>query len=202
LGISAAYALLSVGLKFLVSAGFDADLAKRGTVFQRRMEAPTPFNILLWRSVVDRGDEFWVGYRSVFDRPSSPVRWTIYPKGADALAGMENLREVKTLQWFSDGWWIARPHAKGAWIGDLRFGESRSWGDKKGMVDSRLAFSWKVMPTETGDHLRTIMPNRTKPGESLRRMGRRIVGDREAWEANPRLAGTTVSLPEFLAVEE
>jgi hypothetical protein len=46
------------------------------------------------------------------------------------------------------------------------------------------------------------MPNRTKPGESLRRMGRRIVGDREAWEANPRLAGTTVSLPEFLAVEE
>lgn len=202
LGISAAYAVLSVGLKFLVSAGFDADLAKRGTVFQRRMEAPTPFNILLWRSVVDRGDEFWVGYRSVFDRPSSPVRWTIYPKGADALAGMENLREVKTLQWFSDGWWIARPHAKGAWIGDLRFGETRSWGEKKGMVDSRLAFAWKVMPTETGDHLRTIMPNRANPAETLRRMGRRIVGDREAWEANPRLAGTTVSLPEFLAVEE
>jgi inner membrane protein len=202
LGISAAYAVLSVGLKFVVSAGFNADLAKRGTVFNRRIEAPTPFNILLWRSVVDRGDEFWVGYRSVFDRPSSPVRWTIYPKGADALAGMENLREVTTLQWFSDGWWIARPHAKGAWIGDLRFGETRSWGEKKGMVDSRLAFAWKVMPTETGDHLRTIMPNRANPAETLRRMGRRIVGDREAWEANPRLAGTTVSLPEFLAVEE
>lgn len=202
LGISAAYALLSVGLKFVASVGFDADLAKRGTVFNRRMEAPTPFNILLWRSVVDRGDEFWVGYRSVFDRPSSSVRWTIYPKGADALAGMENLREVKTLQWFSDGWWIARPHAQGAWIGDLRFGEMRNWGDKKGMVDCRLTFAWKIMPAESGDHLRTIRPTRANPSETLRRMGYRIVGDREAWEANPRLAGTTVSLPEFLAVEE
>jgi len=202
LGISAAYALLSVGMKFVASAGFDADLAKRGTVFNRRMEAPTPFNILLWRSVVDRGDELWVGYRSVFDQPSTPVRWTIYPKGADALAGMENLREAKTLQWFSDGWWIARPHATGAWVGDLRFGEMRSWGDKKGMVDSRLAFAWKIMPAETSDRLRTIRPSRANAEVTLQRMGRRIIGDREAWEANPRLAGTTVSLPETLDVVE
>ena len=87
LGISTGYALLSVGMKFVASAGFDADLARRGTVFQRRMEAPTPFNILLWRSVVDRGDEFWVGYRSVFENQTTPVRWTIYPKGGAALAG-------------------------------------------------------------------------------------------------------------------
>ena len=67
LGIATAYALLSIGMKFVASAGFEADLARRGTVYQRRMEAPTPFNILLWRSVVDRGDELWVGYRSVFE---------------------------------------------------------------------------------------------------------------------------------------
>jgi hypothetical protein len=33
-------------------------------------------------------------------------------------------------------------------------------------------------------------------------MALRIGGDRTAWEANPRLAGVTGSLPEFLAVEE
>lgn len=202
LGLAAGYAMLGVGMKYAASAGFEADLARRGTVFQRRMEAPTSFNILLWRSVVDRGDEFWVGYRSVFERHTTPVRWTVYPKGGAAIAGMADLREVKTLKWFSDGWWIARPHAKGAWIGDLRFGEARSWGDKKTMVDSRLAFAWDVMPDASGDHVRQIHPARTKLIETLKRMALRIVGYGDEWEANPRLAGVTGSLPEFLAVEE
>ena len=202
LGIASGYALLSVGMKFVASAGFDADLARRGVEFERRMEAPTPFNIILWRSVVDRGDEFWVGYRTIFERRDTPVRWTVYPRGAESLAGMEDLREVKTIQWFSDGWWIARRHAKGAWMGDMRFGESRVWGEKKGMVDSRPAFAWNVLPGEDGERLRSFHPARTNPGETLRRMGRRMVGMRDEWEAIPRLAGVTGSLPEFLAVED
>jgi hypothetical protein len=47
LGLASAYALLSVAMKFAASAGFEADLARRGVAFERRMEAPTPFNILL-----------------------------------------------------------------------------------------------------------------------------------------------------------
>jgi hypothetical protein len=202
LGLAAGYALLSVGMKFVVSAGFDADLARRGVPYQRRMEAPAPFNILLWRAVVDRGDVFWVGYRSVFERHETPVRWTVYPQGRNALASMTDLREVKRLTWFSDGWWIARPHAKGAWIGDLRFDEARSWGDKKTMVDSRLAFAWDLTPAAQGDRLRQLHPARGHADETLQRMAWRVLGKREAWEANPRLAGVTGSLPEFLAVEE
>jgi inner membrane protein len=202
LGLAAGYALLSVGMKFVVSAGFDADLARRGVPYQRRMEAPAPFNILLWRAVVDRGDVFWVGYRSVFERHETPVRWTVYPQGKDALAGMTDLREVKRLTWFSDDWWIARPHARGAWIGDLRFDEARSWGDKKGMVDSRLAFAWNLNPNAQGDRLESLYSVREHPGDTLKRMAARLLGKRQAWEANPRLAGVTGSLPEFLAVEE
>jgi inner membrane protein len=202
LGLATGYALLSVAMKFAASAGFDADLARRGVSYERRMEAPTPFNILLWRSVVDRGDEFWVGYRTVFEKSDAPVRWTVYPQGAGALAGLESLREVRTVQWFSDGWWIARSHAKGVWLGDMRFGESRTWDDKPGMVDSRLAFSWDVVPTADSDRLRTHFPRRDGAGETLKRLGRRIAGNHAAWEANPRLAGVTGSLPEFLAVQE
>jgi len=212
LGLAACYVLLSVGMKFVVSAGFDADLARRGVTCRRRMEAPTPFNILLWRSVVDRGDEFWVGYRSVFEPQSSPVRWTVYPQGGSALDGMRDLREVKTLVRITDGWWIARPHANGAWLGDLRFDEARSWDDKKTkengrwgrktVVDSRLAFAWNINPNGKRDRLQPLHPDRPKPGETLRRMGARLCGDRRAWEANPRLAGMTGRLPEDLAVEE
>jgi inner membrane protein len=203
LGLASAYALLSVGMKFVASAGFEADLARRGVKFERRMEAPTPFNIVVWRSVVDRGDEFWVGYRTVFERHDTPVRWTIYPQGAAALDALGDSREAKMVRWFSDGWWIARPHAKGAWVGDLRFGEGRRWGDKKSMVDSRLVFAWDILPgAENGEHLRGLSSGRDNPEEVLKRLARRAVGDREAWEANPRLAGVTGSLPEFLAVEE
>lgn len=202
LGLAASYALLSVAMKFAASAGFDADLARRGATYQRRMEAPTPFNILLWRSVVDRGDEFWVGYRSVFEWHDTPVRWTVYPQGKSALAGLGDLREVKAVQWFTNGWWIARPHAKGVWIGDLRFDETRSWGDKKGMVDSRLAFAWDLTPNAPGERLQPIFPVRPQTGATVLRMVERIIGNRAAWEANPRLAGVTGSLPEFLAAKE
>lgn len=202
LGIAAAYALLSVAMKFTASAGFDADLARRGVEYERRMEAPTPFNILFWRSVVDRGDSLWVGYRTVFESSETPVRWTIYPRGAEALDGMEGLREVRRLKWFSDGWWIARKHVHGAWIADLRFGEGRSWGNKEGMVDSRPAFAWDVRPDVRGDRLRSFFPGRDNAGETLGRMFARTLGKHDAWEANPRLAGVTGRLPEFLAVED
>jgi len=202
LGLSAAYALLGVGMKFVASAGFEADLTRRGVKYARRMESPTPFNILLWRSVVDRGDELWVGYRTVFELHQTPVRWTVYLKGRDALTKVVPLRETKKLMEWTDGWWIARPNAKGAWLGDLRFPESRTWGSKKGAVDSRLAFSWTIHSTAKGDHLQQISPDNGNPGETLQRMAARIVGNRETWEANPRLAGVAGSLPEFLPVEE
>ncbi len=202
LGLSAGYAILAMGFKWVASAGFEADLARRETKFERRMESPTPYNILLWRSVVDRGEEFWVGYRSIFEFHSTPVRWTIYPKGNEALAEVAKLRETKTLKGFTGGWWISRPHAKGAWLGDLRLPETRTWGSKKSMVDSRLAASWVINSTATGDGLKSLSPMEDGSTESLRRMAGRIIGNRENWEANPRLAGVEGSLPEFLVVEE
>lgn len=202
LGLSAAYALLSVGLKFVASAGFDADLARRKTSYTRRMEAPTPYNIFLWRAVVDRGSELWVGYRTVFEFRETPVRWTVYLKGQEALADIADAPETKALARFTDGWWIARTNAKGAWVGDLRLPEARTWGSKKAMVDSRLAYSWVINPASKGDHLREIFPDEDDPADYLQRMMARIFGNRETWEANPRLAGIAGSLPEFLPVEE
>lgn len=201
LGLSAGYLLLAIGMKWIASSGFDADLARRGTQFVRRMESPTPCNILLWRSVVDRGDEFWVGYRTVFERRETPVRWTVYLKGSEALAKVADLRETKTLFSVTDGWWLARPNIKGAWLGDLRFCETRIWGSKKDAVDSRLAISWLIDSKKEGDRLREIYPSQGAPGDFMR-LSKRIAGDRASWEANPRLAGVEGSLPEFLPVEE
>lgn len=202
LGLSSAYLLLAVGMKLTASAGFEADLARRGVKSERRMETPMPYNIVLWRSVVDRGDEFWVGYRSVFEFHKTPVRWTIYTKGHEALGGVADMRETKMLMKFTDGWCLVRPHAKGAWVGDLRHPEARIWGVKKDAVDSRLARSWVVDSTAKRDRLRPSAIRAEAAEGFLSRMLARIGGKREAWEANPRLAGVVGSLPEFLPVEE
>ena len=202
LGLSTGYVGLSLLAKWAASTGFDADLQRRGVAFSRRMDAPTAFNILLWRSVVDRGDEFWVGYRSVFEFRDTPVRWTVYPKGKDAFFPYSEMREVKTVAWFADDWWIARRHAQGIWLGDLRFGETRAWGDRMETVDNRLSFSWVFYPKVEGEKLRQVMPEDRNAGETMVRLARRIFGNREAWEGNPRLAGVHGSLPEVLRVVE
>ncbi|QTN31698.1 metal-dependent hydrolase [Akkermansiaceae bacterium] len=201
LGLSTGYVLFSIAMKFIASAGFEADLARRGITCERRMEAPTAFNTLLWRSAVDRGDEIWIGYRSVLELPSTPVRWTVYPRRKEALAPFLGEREIKTLTWFSRGWWIARPHAKGVWLADMRFGETRTHGAKPGMVDSRIMFSWSFDPAAPGDRLRSPVRN-IDAKDSLRRIASRIIGKDDQWEANPRLAGVPGTLPEWLPVVE
>lgn len=201
LAVAAGYAVMAVGMKSAASAGFAADLSRRGTKFSDRIEVPTPHNFLLWRSVVDRGDELWVGYRSAFESHTTPVRWTIYPKGVEALEKVKTTREARTLAAICDGWWLVRPHAKGAWVGDLRRPEARDWGSKKTMVDSRLARSWVIDTEVKGDHLRSFSES-TGSADYLKRLAGRFIGRRDEWEANPRLAGIKGSLPEFLAVEQ
>ena len=202
LGLSTAYVAISIGLKFLASAAFDADLERRKISYERRMEAATPFNTLLWRSVVDRGDEYWVGYRSVFELPSTPIRWTIYPKQAESLAPFQDEREIKTLEWFSRGWWIARPHAKGVWLADMRFGETRIHDAKPGDVDSRFTFAWSFQPDAEHDRLTQAARSVSDPKDALRRIGLRIFGKTDQWQGNPRLAGVPGTLPGFLRTVE
>lgn len=202
LGLSSAYVIFSFAMKFYASSAFNADLERRGIEFNRRMESPTAFNTLLWRSVVDRDDAIWVGYRSVFDMPSKPIRWTVYPRQKELVMPYRNEREIQTLEWFSQDWWIARPHTKGIWIADMRFGETRIYDEKPGMVDSRFVFSWSFEPKRKGERLKNERPLGRNAKDSLKRIAYRIVGNTEQWEANPRLAGMTGALPEFLRVVE
>jgi inner membrane protein len=201
LWLSSGYVALSFGFKAIASAAFEADLKRRNIVWSRRMEAPTPFNTLLWRSVVERGDEILVGYRSVLELPSSPIRWTIYPRQKSVLARFEKEPEIETLDWFSQAWWIARPHAQGVWIADMRFGETRRYDSKPGMVDSRIMFSWSFDPEATGDRLSGNRPEISNPGDSIKRIFQRIL-TKKNWEANPRLAGVPGTLPESLPILE
>jgi inner membrane protein len=196
LGISSFYVILSIWAKLSVSRAVEADLVKRGVTWQRKMEAPTIFNILLWRTLVECPGEIWIGYRSVFDASGQPIHWTVVPKHEEIAAKHAEAREVKIVKWFSKGWWIARESADGIWLADLRFAEMRSW-DERG-VAFRLPFTWTYQPDSTKDRLHHQEREARDPGELLRRMGRRISGEDAAWEGNPRLIGQFLALQEYL----
>ncbi len=202
IGLAAGYLSLSLGLQMLATAGFNADLRRRAAGHGKIIVAPGRSHLFFWRAVAAREDEFWVGYRSVFESPSSPVRWTVYPQNKAVLAMLDDRFEMRTLFRMTGGWWLARANSKGAWLGDLRQPEARNWGDKKGMVDSRLACSWLFNAESQSDGLRLMDESSRNSYEMLRRTFSRILGNRAEWEANPRLAGVPGSLPEFLPAEE
>ena len=204
LGISCFYMGLSFWAKHTVSTGVAGDLARRGVVAQRRMEGPSPFNILLWRVVVERPGEIWVGNRSVFDSPEVPVRWVVVPKGEEAMAKYADEWEVKVVREFSKGWWIARDAPGGLWLVDLRFGEIRTW-DERGM-GIRPRFAWTFDSTVEKDRLRNRPPDESRgAAEMLRRMVRRIGGETGALDAPSgkdsavRLIGNPGNLQEYLS---
>ncbi|MCX6874613.1 MAG: metal-dependent hydrolase [Verrucomicrobia bacterium] len=201
-GLSSGYVVLAGLAKWAAAAGFEADLARRGVAYELRMESPIPWNLLLWRGMVDRGDAIWVGYRTVFEWHSTPVRWTVFPRNRAALAPYAATREARRVAAFTKGWWIARPNKTGVWLADLRSGEYRQWGERKGMVDNRIKRSWHLEPAVPGDPLRLLTPEQKDPGAMTRRLLQRTLGQRDAWEAQPRLAGVPGALPETLEVAE
>lgn len=202
-GILTSTSIMALGVVFKAwtHSSFTADLARRAVPVERMMEAPSSWNRLLWRSVVKSGDQLWVGYRSVFDLPSTPVRWTVYPIRPDSLTPLAREKEVKAALWQADGWWIARPNKQGVWIADLRQPEALAWGARKTMVDSRAHRAWLLDTTRKGNRLRQI-EGHADPLDQFQRTCGRIIGDRESWGGNPRLAGVPGSLPESLMFYE
>lgn len=193
LGIGTGYVGLSLLGQWSVSTGFEADLSRREALEARRMIAPMPLNILVWRAVVDRGDELWVGYRPVFRARSAPVRWTVFPRGSAAFAAVAELPEARTIDRVCDGWWIARSHRRGVWLADLRFSESGELEERRGTVDLRAADAWVLEPEADGERLRRIVSRGGAAAAGL-------VDRPGEGGADRRLAGIHGSLPEALEV--
>lgn len=196
LGLASCYVGLSFLAKHRVASDFERDLQRRGLKWERMMEVPAPFGILLWRGLVERNGEIWMGYRSLFDG-DEPILWTIYPKGEETLEVWRDNAEVATVRQFSKDWCLARPTPKGVWIVDLRFGEFREW-DKRGL-ELRPRYAWEYQSEGRGDPLKKTHKVDRDTGPMMRRMWARIGGDEEDWGLKPRLIGNPAVMQEYLS---
>jgi len=195
LGLSTLYVGLSFAARAAAVAAIERDLAQRGIDYERRMVAPAPFGILLWRGLVERDGEFWIGYRSLFDG-ERPVSWTILSKREGLLDEWDGVREVAEVRRFSKDWLLARETPRGLWLVDLRFGEYREWDDRG--LELRPVFAWEYRQDGRGDRLRPARSERTEAGAMAARLWRRTWGDADGWADRPRLIGNPAVTQEYL----
>lgn len=195
--VSCLYAGLTFWVRAEMKGDFEADLARRGVRWERTMVAPTPMGSLLWRAVVERDGEFWVGYRSILD-DSAEVAWTIYPKEPGTLEAWTRRPEVAEVRRFSKDWCLARQTSEGVWLVDLRFGEWRSW-DGKGTA-LRPIFAWELREETRDDPMKPTRPKRADAGAATKRMWQRVVAEEAVWDDRPRLIGNPARSSEYLGV--
>jgi len=200
MGLTCAYLGFTTAMKVTATAGFDADLARHGAQAGRRLIVPVAHHPLAWRAVVDDGDTLWVGHRPVFQRASTPVRWTIYARGGAAAAAFADEREVRRIQRVSDGYWIARPHKRGLWIADLRAGETRQSGGRDHAIDQRMRRAWNFEPAAPKDRLIPSHAPQPSLPTSARQSIHHLLGRDNTSELTPRLAGVPGQFPETLQV--
>ncbi len=128
IGLSTAYLLFTFYNKSKVNTVFENSLAKQGFEYSRYMTAPTIFNNVLWHCIAEGDSVYYQGLYSLRDEEPRIAVWNKFPKNHQLIEKFEEERAIKTLKWFSKGYYnvIYRKDGK-LQLNDLRFG---IFGDK------------------------------------------------------------------------
>ncbi|CAM1351315.1 metal-dependent hydrolase [Tenacibaculum insulae] len=119
--ISSAYMLFTLGNKIYVDTVFKDSFDKAGVTYSRYSTQPTIFNNVLWYGVAETEKEYKVGFYSLFDKKRSVDTILTIPKNRKLLD--VNHPDIKTLIWFSNGYYNLAPmdSSKNIQYLDLRY---------------------------------------------------------------------------------
>lgn len=165
LALSSAYLLWTVGAKFHLEAVIDEQLQQQGIAHGAVLSTPAPFNTILWRFVVMAEGGYYEAYLGVLDAPHE-VQFNFYPDQKDLLAPISSHWPVQRLDWFTQGFYIARREGDALVLSDLRMG-----------VEGAYTFNFKVGQFE-GDRLLPVTAIEYAPpfrGEQLLALLRRTL---------------------------
>ncbi len=121
--VSSGYLLLCVYHKHLATRQFESALQRQQIEATRIMTTPTVFNNILWYCLAETEDGFYYGYYSLFDEEPFAAPMPFIARQEDKIAPISESRAIRTLRWFSDGYFRVDDAGRGAWSWvDLRFG--------------------------------------------------------------------------------
>ncbi|MDA9831583.1 metal-dependent hydrolase [Akkermansiaceae bacterium] len=139
--------------------------------------APTPFNTILWRGLIETKKGYFVTHWSPFDE--GPAGYYFFAKQHELCESFQEEEMFEGLKWFSRGHWVARetPDGDVEFI-DIRFGEVRDHEAGKLLP----MFRWHLSYDDQGGFEAERPPRRVKMGDTLSALWKRLLGNRREWE--------------------
>lgn len=143
LWLSSAYLFYTVINHHRVEAVLESSLQAQRIEASRYIVTPTIFNNILWQGIVQgRGDDYYFGRYSLLDEPSAFDAMLPIAGRHDLLKNYQNTRELRILNWFTDGYISYLPLDSGrVQVNDLRFG---LLGSVDPSSPSQYVFNWVI----------------------------------------------------------
>ena len=154
LGFGCLYLALSLGGKYVSEARVRDALTARGVLVERVFSSPMPLNTLLWRVVVDIGDDHYIeAVTGLFD--SRAPELLRQPFNRDLAHALSDAPLHARLAWFTDNWLRYDPIGNALVVTDLRMGMPGFYTFRFSMA-MRQSEGWQSMtptrwPSERGD---------------------------------------------------
>lgn len=169
IGISSAYMLLTIILKFVTYDKFIKALEQQNITYTSVQTKPSPMNTILWTANVETEDAFLIGDYSFFD--TEPIVFYSHPKNHELLSDLKDNKDVQRLIKVTENKYTVSEKQGDLYLNDLRFGmiSVRQDGDK-------YAFSFLLKPTEDGVLITEEVKDREDAKKMMSDLWNRLLG--------------------------
>ena len=178
IALSCFYVLFAVGMKEWAERKIRADFAERGLAGNLVAVAPSSFNTILWRGLIETEEGYFLTYWSPFD--TGKATYEYLKKNRGIAKSYEGEEALEALKWFSRGHWVAREGEDGTLVViDMRFTEIRD----PGSAMLQPIFQWHLDRDENGQVTAPMLrPKGLDYTGAISLLWQRVWGNRENWD--------------------
>jgi inner membrane protein len=129
LAISTVYLLYSIVNKTIISQDVKQQLANQHIPYTKYFTTPAPLQNWLWFVVAGNDSNYYVGYRSVFDKTNLSLQK--FARNTSFINSVRSRKDVQQLIRFSQGFYTIEKKQDTLIFNDLRFGQIIGWQNPK-----------------------------------------------------------------------
>lgn len=173
IGVSCMYLAFTVYHKTEVNTIVEDSLAKNEITYQRYMTNPSPMNNILWYSLVDGDDGYYLGYYSFLDKEKK-MDFMKLPKHKQVPKVVAASPSMTTIELVSKGYYTVEQRNDTLYIHDMRFALMNSLAVGE---EPEYVFSYVVNNADPEAPSFSVKePNRAEPTKILNAIWERMKG--------------------------
>ena len=177
--VSCVYFAFGLLMKFWAEGQIRNDLTEKIPNGELVAVAPSSFNTILWRGLIETEDGYYLTYWSPFD--DGGATYDFFAKNRNLAKNYEGENALEALKWFSKGHWVARERDDGTLvIIDMRFTEIRD--PDNGTLQP--IFQWHMSLDDDGKIKAPMLrPKGLDYGSAISLLWQRIWGAQGKWDS-------------------